>query len=142
MLIDGFNDKDFDKMNLIMVKFFDINMLRVVICFLDMGVIQGVDVVVVFIIFEVIDEVMIDNSIFWKNCIVFFVDNISVNFGQFNFIKIWVFECNFKCYFFGCLCYIFYNIVGKVFVKLKEVFGFDVDDLVVDIFYYFDKLIK
>lgn len=121
MLIDGFNDKDFDKMNLIMVKFFDINMLRVVICFLDMGVIQGVDVVVVFIIFEVIDEVMIDNSIFWKNCIVFFVDNISVNFGQFNFIKIWVFECNFNCYFFGCLCYIFYNIVGKVFVKLKEV---------------------
>lgn len=42
----------------------------------------------------------------------------------------------------GCLCYIVYNIVGKVGDVFYKVIGFNVDDMVVDLFYWFDKSIK
>ena len=48
---------------------------------------QGVDAAKASTIFEAIDEVMTDNSIPWKNCIAFSVDNTSANLGQFNSIK-------------------------------------------------------
>lgn len=73
-------------------------------------------------IFGAIDEVMNDNSI------PFSVDNTSSNLGQFNFSKTRVLERNPNCYFLF--------IAGKASAKLKEVSGFDVDDLAVDIFYY------
>ncbi|CAB4014375.1 Hypothetical predicted protein [Paramuricea clavata] len=79
MSTDGSNDKDLDKMNPITVKLFDINASRAVTRFLDMGVTQGVDAAKASTIFEAIDEVMTDNSIPWKNCIAFSVDNTSAN---------------------------------------------------------------
>ena len=51
-------------------------------------------------------------------------------------------ERNPNCYFLGCPCHILHNTAGKASAKLKEVSGFDVDDLAVDIFYYFDKSTK
>ena len=55
---------------------------------------QGVDAAAASTIFEAIDEVMTDNSIPWKNCIAFSVDNTSANLGQFNSIKTRVLERN------------------------------------------------
>ena len=142
MSTDGSNDKDLDKMNPITVKLFDINTSRAVTRFLDMGVTQGVDAAAASTIFETIDEVMTDNSIPWKNCIAFSVDNTSANLGQFNSMKTRVLERNPNCYSFGCPCHILHNTAGKASAKLEEVSGFDVDDLAVDIFYYFDKSTK
>jgi len=90
--------------------------------------IHSVDAAAASTIFEAIDEVMTDNS--------------SANLGQFNFIKTRVLEHNPNCYFLGCPCHILHNTAGKASAKLKEVSGFDVDDLAVDIFYYFDKSTK
>ena len=109
MSTDGSNDKDLDKMNPITVKLFDINTSRAVTRFLDMGVTQGVDAAKASTIFEAIDEVMTDNSIPWKNCIAFSVDNTSANLGQFNSIKTQVLERNPDCYFLGCPCHILHN---------------------------------
>ena len=86
-------------MNPITVKLFDINASRAVTRFLDMGVTQGVDAAKASTIFEAIDKVMTDNSIHWKNCIAFSVDNTSSNLGQFNSIKTRVLESNPDCYF-------------------------------------------
>ena len=85
---------------------------------------------------------MTDNSIPWKNCIAFSVDNTSSNLGQCNSIKTWVLENNPDCYFLGCPCHILHNTAGKASSQLKEVSGFDIDDLAVGIFYYFDKSTK
>ena len=85
---------------------------------------------------------MTDNSIAWKNCIAFSVDNTSANLDQFNSIKTWVLEGNPHCYFLGCACHILHNTAGKASAQLKQVSGFDIDDLAVDIFYYFDKSTK
>ena len=139
MSTDGSNDKDLDKMKPIMVKLFDINVSRAVTHFLDMGVTQGVDAAKASTIFKAIDEVMTDNSIPWKNCIAFSVDNTSANLGQFNSIKTQVLEHNPHCYFLGCPCHILHNTSGKASAQLKQVSGFDIDDCQVDIFYYFDK---
>ncbi len=142
MSTDGSNDKDLDKINPITVKLFDIHASRAVTRFLDMGVTQGVDAAKASTIFEAIDEVMTDNSIPWKNCIAFSVDNTSANLGQFNSIKTRVLERNPHCYFLGCPCHILHNTAGKASAQLKQVSGFDIDDLAVDIFYYFDKSTK
>lgn len=121
-------------MNPINVKLFDIRASRVVTRFLDMGVTQGVDAAKASTIFEAIDEVMTDNSIPWKNCMAFSVDSTSVNLGQFNSIKTRVLERNPGCYFLGCPCHILHNTAAKASSQLKDISGFDVDDLAVDIF--------
>ena len=77
-----------------------------------------------------------------ENCIAFSVDNTSANLGQFNSIKTRVLERNPNCYFLGRPCHILHNTAGKASAKLKEVSGFDVDDLAVDIFSSFDKSTK
>ena len=60
----------------------------------------------------------------------------SVNIGRHNSIMTRVHQVNPSVYFMGCPCHISHNTAAEAFCKLT---GFDVEELAVDIFYWFDK---
>ena len=45
-------------------------------------------------------------------------------------------------YFVGCPCHIAHNAARKGEDNFSGAFGFDVEDLVVDLYYWFDKCTK
>ena len=49
---------------------------------------------------------------------------------------------NAACYFMGCPCHLVHNIAGHASEALQKSTGFDVEDLCVDVFYWFDKSTK
>lgn len=51
-------------------------------------------------------------------------------------------EKNAACYFMGCLCHLVHNIASHASDALQKSTGFDVEDLCVDIYYWFDKSTK
>ena len=46
---------------------------------------------------------------------------------------------NDSCYFMGCPCHIVHNIASKGSKAFTRISGFDLEDLCVDAFYWFDK---
>ena len=69
------------------------------------------------------------------------VDNTSVNTGRRNSVKVRVQACNPSIYFNDCLCHIAAQKDAKRFSVMS---GFDVEEFVVNIFYWFafDKSTK
>lgn len=82
------------------------------------------------------------NEIPWANCIAFSVDNASVNMGKQKSIKTRVLLKNEYVYFMGCPCHMAHNAAHKGASSFSNISKFDDEDLVVDIFYWFDKSIK
>lgn len=92
--------------------------------------------------FQGINDCLVGYRILWENCVVFFVDNINVNMGKNNFILMCVKQQNLLVYFNGCQCYVVYNIFVVVVKVFNVVIGFDVEDFLVDIYYWFFYFIK
>lgn len=93
-------------------------------------------------IFSKIDTVLSQYTIPWLNCVGFGVDNTSVNVGIRNSIMTHVQAKNSACYFMGCPCHLIHNIAGHASEALQKSTGFDVEDLCIDVFYWFDKSTK
>ena len=93
-------------------------------------------------IFNKIDLVLSTHSIPWSNCVGFGVDNTSVNVGLRHSIMTQVKSKNNECYFMGCPCHLVHNIGSKGAEAFHAISGFDVEDVCVDLFYWFDKSTK
>ena len=93
-------------------------------------------------IFAKVDSVLSTLNIPWKHCVGFGVDNASVNIGQHHSIKTEVQARNPACYFMGCPCHLLHNIASHASEVLHRVSTFDVEDMCIDIFYWFDKSTK
>ena len=134
--VDGSNDQDTQKMNPVTVRIFDINQHKVACKFLDMcpskeSTAAG--------IFSCIDLALQKHGIPWANCLGFGVDNTSVNVGKHNSIMTRVLSVNPGVYFMGCPCHMAHNAAkhaSDAFCKLLP--SFDVEDLLVDVFFWFD----
>ena len=70
------------------------------------------------------------------------VDNTSVNIGCRNSIMNRVVEKNSHTEFIGCPCHIVHNTASFAAKAFTDVTGFDLEDVAVDLFYYFDKSSK
>ena len=70
------------------------------------------------------------------------VDNTSVNIGVRDSIKTRVLRQNPAVYFNGCPCHIIHNAAQKAGESFTGVSGFDVEEFVIDLFYWFDKSTK
>uniref|UniRef100_H2ZY73 DUF4371 domain-containing protein n=1 Tax=Latimeria chalumnae TaxID=7897 RepID=H2ZY73_LATCH len=140
LLIDDSNDTDLEKMNPLTVRMFDIDTQRVESRLLDMCATTGKDSVTAAASFDKIDQALDMYFIPWANYMGFGVDNTSVNLGNRNSIMTRVKEKNAACYF--CPCHLIYNMVCKSASSFTQLSGFDVEDLCVDLFYYFDKSMK
>ena len=99
------------------------------------------------------------NAIPWTHCVGVGVDN-TVNLGICNSIMTRVVVKNPSIYFMGCSCHIVHNTALKAsegFLKVNKFFGcdtrmlvseymqttrFDVEEMMVDTYFYFDKSTK
>ena len=142
LLVDGSNDAGVEKLNPLTVKIFDINRQQVVTHLLDMCTTSGRDCGTSVAIFTKIDATLDRCKIPWGNCVGFGVDNTSVNIGLRHSIMTHVQQKNAECYFMGCPCHLLHNIAGHTSDALQQASGFDVEDLCVDVFYWFDKSTK
>ena len=62
--------------------------------------------------------------------------------GRHNSIKSRVEQVNDSVYFMGCPCHIAHNTAGVASEKFMQVTGFDVEEMAIDLFYWFDKSSK
>ena len=165
---DGSGDSTLQKMNPLTVRIFDIN--RGIVCtqFLDMCMSSSSTAENIF---SKMHGVMEKHEISWNNCVGVSVDNTSVNMGCNNSIKTRVLQENKAIYIMGCPCHIIHNTGGKageafetvsgtenincilwrnihvlklnyLYITLIKVSKFNVEDLVIDIFFWFDKSTK
>ena len=116
--IDGCSDNDFEKMNPLTVRIFDVNCRNVRTQFLDMcmsssSTAEG--------IFSKMDGAFTTHHISWDNCVGLGVDNTSVNMGCRNSVKTRVLERNPAIYIMGCPCHIVHNTALKAAQAFEEV---------------------
>ncbi|XP_033115328.1 uncharacterized protein LOC117115578, partial [Anneissia japonica] len=132
---DGSSDTGVEKMNPMTVRIFDVNRGCVATQFLDMCMSSRSTAEALF---NTMDEVLKTHSLSWKNCVGIGLDNTSVNMGCRNSIKTRLLKENDAAYVMGCPCHIIHNTAGKAGEAFHRVTGFSVDDMLVDIFYWFD----
>lgn len=70
------------------------------------------------------------------------VDNTSVNIGNRDSLKTRVLQSNPAIYFNGCPCHILHNAAQKAGDSFTECCSFDVEELVIDLYYWFYKSTK
>ena len=85
-------------------------------------------------LFDMIDQTLFQFDISWKNCVAISLDNTFVNLGRKNSTMTRILNFNFAIYINGCPCHVLHNIGGKASEKFTEVAGFDVEDVLVDIY--------
>ena len=138
--IDGSNDTGKEKMNPITVKVFDID--KVKHKFLDMCTTSGRGAGTAEVIFNKMDTVLQRFCIPWGNCVSLSVDNTSVNLGARNSLCSRIQAVVPHVYVLGCPCHILHNTSSKAASILASVTGYDIEDLAVDVGYWFDKSTK
>lgn len=142
LLTDGSNDTGLEKMNPLTVRIFDIRNQKVESRFLDMCATTGKDAATAATIFDKINEVLEKHEIPWGNCVGFGVDNTNVNVGTRNSIMTRVKQKNDACYFMGCPCHLLHNIACKASESFSDTTEFNLEDICIDVYYYFDKSSK
>ena len=70
------------------------------------------------------------------------VDNTSVNIGVRNSLKTRILQRNPAVFFNGCPCHIIHNAAQRAGEAFSVACGFDIEELVVDLYYWFDKSTK
>ena len=140
--VDDSNDTGLEKMNPLTVRVYDEKSQKVDTRFLDMCTTSGTDASTAKAIFDKMSGVLSNYKIPWDNCIGLGVDNTSVNTGRHNSIISRVRAINPKVYLMGCPCHIAHNTASGAADALRNETGFDVEELVVDMFYWFDKSTK
>lgn len=142
LCVDGSNDSDLEQMHPITIRIFDTHTNKIVTRFSDMctstsGTAAG--------IFSVVDgklQQLLQTLNPWNLCTSVGVDNTSVNIGSRDSIKTRVLRCNPAIYFNGCPCHILHNAAQKAAESFSQSSGFDVEEFVIDLFYWFDKSTK
>ena len=78
----------------------------------------------------------------WMNCTAVGVDNTPVNIGVRNSLKTRIEARNSAVYFNGFPCYIIHNVAQKGADQFSVASGFDMEEFVVNLFYWFNKSTK
>jgi len=132
--IDGSNDTELEKMNPITVQIYDVTSNMVVTRFLDMCTTTGATAEAIYNMINVRLGSLLNCPNPWMLCTSVGVDNISVNIGVRDSIKTRV-----LMYFNGCPCHIIHNTAQKAGESFTEISGFDIEEFVIDLFYWFAK---
>ena len=140
--IDGSNDSGLEKMNPITVRIYDVNSSKVVTRFLDMCASASSTAEALFTALDDKLAELLESDTPWANCISVGVDNTSVNIGRRNSIKTRVLQRNPNVFFNGCPCHIIHNTAHKAGEAFTLHSGFDLEEFVIDTFYWFDKSTK
>ena len=93
-------------------------------------------------IFSKIDATLKQNNVPWNNCVSIGMDNTSVNVGRRNSIMTKVQVVSPSVFVNGCACHIIHNTAIKAASAFETVTRFNVEDICIDIYYWFDKSTK
>lgn len=140
--VDGSNDTGLGKLNPLTVRIYDDKRQKVDMRFLDMCTTTGKDAATAEAIFEKMNAILSAHAIPWEYCVGIGVDNTSVNIVRHNSIMTRVHTINPSAYFMGCPCHIAHNTANTAADAFGSATSFDVEELVVDMFYWFDKSTK
>ena len=140
---DGSNDTGLEKMNPICVKIFDVKRSKTVTNhFLDMCLTSGTNCSTAEGIFTAIDEAFEKNKIPWENCVSLSVDNTNTMIGKNNSIASRFLEKNENVFVAGCPCHLAHIAASNAHDDFCEYISLNIEDLMVDLFYWFDKSAK
>lgn len=92
--------------------------------------------------FTKMDQILSSCMVSWTSCVGFDVDNASVNTCKHNSIRTRVLRANPNMYFLGCPCHLGHNTASTAADCLSRTTGFDVEEMAVDLYYWFDKSMK
>ena len=136
---DGSNDKGLVKLNPLLVRLFDNDLGYVNVQLLDMCCSKSGTA---DILFEKIYNALRSNEIDWPSRVGLCLDDTSVNLGQYNSTKTRVQEVNNLISIDRCPCHIVHNTANEGTEMFMLESGFDIEDMLVDIFYWFEKSSK
>ena len=131
-----------EKMNPMMVQIFDTNVSRVVNGFLDMCTTSGATSEIIYNVIDAKVSILLDSDEPWMYCTSVGVDKSSTKIGIPNSLKARIIAQNEAIYFSGCPYQIIHNSTQKGGEAFEKTCGFDVEDLVVGLFYRFKKSTK
>ena len=130
-------------MNSVCVKIFDINRSKTGTCrFLDMCLTPGGGGVTAAYIFSSIEEKFDKYSIPWENCVYLYVDNTNTMVGKKNSVVSRFLHKNDRIFISGCPCHLVHIAANNANDAFREYIGINVEDVLVDLFYWFDKSAK
>lgn len=129
-------------MNPITVQIRDVISNMVVTRFLDMCTTTGATAEAIYSTMNLKLGSLLNCPNPWMLCTSVRVDNTSVNIGVRDSIKTRVLQQNPAVYFNGCPCHIIHNAAQKAGEVFTEVCRFDVEEFVIDLYYWFDKSTK
>ena len=142
LAIDGTNDCELQKMNPITVRIYDISVSKVVTHFLEMCTTTSATAKAIFNAMDHKLVSLLDEGNPWLRCTSFGVDNTSVNIGSRNSLKTRIKIKNPSVHISGCNCHILHNAAQKASEMFVDGTNFDVEELVIDRYYWFDKSTK
>ena len=88
------------------------------------------------------DHKLLEEDNPWLRCTSIGVDNTSVNIGSHNSLKTRIKIKNPSVHISGCNCHILHNAAQKASEMFVDGTNFDVEELVIDLYYWFDKSTK
>ena len=141
--VDGSNDSGLKKINPLAVKIFDVTRQKVLFNLLDICTTSGENAACSETITSAINSSFIKHSLSWSNVVAISMDNTSVNFGKHGGIltRIQKEYCP-HIYGMGCPCHIIHNTAEQGYKAFLRSSGFDLEEVAVDLCYWFDKSTK
>lgn len=140
---DGSSDTDVNKMNPVTMRIFDVNTSKTVTThFYDICVTTGRDASKAAEIFEVVKSKFEQDNIPWCNAVSLSIDNTNSMIGAHNSFASRCKVQNQEIYVCGCPCHLANIAASHAHDAFAEVLGVHVEDLLIDIYYWFDKSTK
>ncbi len=141
--IDGSSDTDVNKMNPVTLRIFDVNRSKTVTShFYDMCVTSGRDASKAADLFEVVESRIEKDKIPWSHAVSLSVDNTNSMIGVHNSIASRCKVKNQEIYVCGCPCHLANIAASNAHDSFAEALGVNVENLLIDIYYWFDKSTK
>ena len=139
-MTDGSNDTGLEKMNPVCLQIFHVNRSKKVIShFLNMRFTSGKNASAAACIFDKINEKYTECGLPWENCVSLSIDNTNAMIGRKNSITSRFKQKSESCFIGGCPCYLAHIAAGNANDAFSQHIGLNVEDVVVGLFYRFDK---
>jgi hypothetical protein len=134
---DGSNDRHSPtSLYPIVVRYYDMNCGRIVCVVLSIP--GNTEASTGQNIFNLLNAELVLRNIPWKNCIAFECDSASVMVGRYKGVAAFIKKEHPSVYVQGCVCHLIHLAAEKAVAELPV----SVEDLLIDLYYYFDKSTK
>ena len=141
--IDGSSDTEESKMNPMTIRIFDLSRSKTVTThFYDMCITSGRDAAKAESVFRSMESKLIDDEISWSHVVSLSVDNTNSMVGIHNSLASRCRSHNPEIFLSRCPCHLVHIAASHAHDAFSEIAGVNVEDLLIDLYYWFDKSTK